>query len=109
MHLDFTEFGDGNSKAYCLEWLKDYTFFTVVYRSSFLIVVILNFVAQEFFIVVARMEGQMYSAQENHSIFQYIFCQSFINIGINLIFTDERTEFLKYMYFDTNWYLEVGT
>ena len=58
---------------------------------------------------MAKNEKQIYSAHENQSIFEYIFYQSYINIGIILIFTDLNAKFLQYREFDTFWYIEIGS
>ena len=43
--IDFTEFGDNKDGKFCIIWLKGYTYATLIYRFSFLIVVLINLFA----------------------------------------------------------------
>lgn len=61
MNLDFTEYGNMNVVNPCMDWIKNYSYVLFIYRLSFLIVVLLNVVAQEIFIRVARLEGSLYT------------------------------------------------
>ena len=103
----FEDLGGPGTPNYCAEWLTTYSLAQFIVYGSALLVVGINMVAQEIFILVAQFERQWNSALENQSIFTLIFMQQFTNIGIILIFTDRN--FLNQMEFDSDWYIQIGT
>lgn len=103
--VDFSEFG--SKDKYCLDWLAKYSMSRIFLLGSSSIVIIINVIAQELFILTSRFERQVTTATENQSIFKLLFIQQFINIGIVLIMTD--TNFHENYRFDSEWYVQTGS
>lgn len=57
--------------------------------------------------LTAQYEKQPSTALENKSIFELIFYQQFVNIGIILVLADTR--FLRKGDFGTEWYISIGS
>lgn len=79
----------------------------MIILASSLIVVGINLVAQEIFVLTAQYEKQPSTAAENRSIFELIFYQQFVNIGIILVLADTR--FLRSGDLGTEWYVSIGS
>ena len=85
MNIDFKEFK--SEEKYCITWLKEYGKIQAQIVSFTLLVILINFIGQQIIIFACKNESNTSAVEESQSIFELVFFQQYICIGIVFLMT----------------------
>lgn len=101
--ITFTEFGDPNAEKSCDRFLSYFRIIQTYQQIPATMIQVINVATTFLFIFMAKLEGRYTKTQMNNSIFNMIFLQEFMCVGVVQIYTE------PYKNFDVLWYMVAGT
>jgi hypothetical protein len=101
--IDFTEFGDPAAEKTCDRFLGYFRIIQLYQSIPAAMIQFINIVSTFIFIFMAKLEGRYTKTIMNNSIFNMIFLQEFMCVGVVQIYTE------PYKNFDVLWYMVAGT